>query len=444
MDSGSNGDTRSNGNRNTFTNGNGNGRTTVSNGITRSNGNGRTTASNGVTRSNGNGYSTNGYVRDAVNSFTRSPGNSYVSTTGNDITRTTTNGNGNTDKQVSNKLVVTNNDLNKPKLIASTIKATTPTLTTPAKPKSNDIKLVADKPKTSTTPASKVGFGWRSSVNHSNGDQKSQKLQNSVEDSNVSAETPEDEEEEDEFEDDLDDDLDDITTTRPPTTRATVRPAIRTTQRPTTKSGVEYTTYRVPETTRPQTTPAITTRVVQTTTRTTSRPQTITTKSSADDDTNDLAPNKKQHRMGSWVDSESLDYVEGDNEDDDSSDAEADVPAGIAPDPPQPLIQEFEGQLPERVQEESPALPAPLAEAQKFARQSARNEDEDDSGDEFGQRLEDALPGVPGTDYPIFATVPRTNFDCRQHEWPGYYADVETQCQVWQTCSHCLTRECFR
>ncbi|KAH8369459.1 hypothetical protein KR009_011646, partial [Drosophila setifemur] len=46
-----------------------------------------------------------------------------------------------------------------------------------------------------------------------------------------------------------------------------------------------------------------------------------------------------------------------------------------------------------------------------------------------------AIPGAPGVDYPIYAQVPRTNFDCSQQPLPGYYADIEAQCQVFHICA---------
>uniref|UniRef100_A0A1A9VQL0 Chitin-binding type-2 domain-containing protein n=1 Tax=Glossina austeni TaxID=7395 RepID=A0A1A9VQL0_GLOAU len=46
-----------------------------------------------------------------------------------------------------------------------------------------------------------------------------------------------------------------------------------------------------------------------------------------------------------------------------------------------------------------------------------------------------AIPGVPGIDYPLFSQVPPTNFDCAQQALPGYYADIEAQCQVFHICA---------
>lgn len=46
-----------------------------------------------------------------------------------------------------------------------------------------------------------------------------------------------------------------------------------------------------------------------------------------------------------------------------------------------------------------------------------------------------AIPGVAGADYPIFSEIPRTSFDCKTQSFPGYYADVEAQCQVFHVCA---------
>lgn len=45
-------------------------------------------------------------------------------------------------------------------------------------------------------------------------------------------------------------------------------------------------------------------------------------------------------------------------------------------------------------------------------------------------RLEDSIPGTPLTDYPTYSEIPKTNFKCSDHTLPGYYGDVEAQCQV--------------
>merc|ERR1712048_543643 len=62
------------------------------------------------------------------------------------------------------------------------------------------------------------------------------------------------------------------------------------------------------------------------------------------------------------------------------------------------------------------------------------------SGEEFGTgsegSLEEAIPGIPGDDYPIFAEVPETSFVCDGLVEGGYYADVEAECQVFHICGN--------
>ena len=36
--------------------------------------------------------------------------------------------------------------------------------------------------------------------------------------------------------------------------------------------------------------------------------------------------------------------------------------------------------------------------------------------------------------YPTYNGIPQTNFACSQHGQPGFYADVDTQCQVFHRC----------
>lgn len=43
------------------------------------------------------------------------------------------------------------------------------------------------------------------------------------------------------------------------------------------------------------------------------------------------------------------------------------------------------------------------------------------------------IPGIPGRpwkDYPMYSHVPRTTFHCRLVKYPGFYADIDTGCQV--------------
>jgi len=50
--------------------------------------------------------------------------------------------------------------------------------------------------------------------------------------------------------------------------------------------------------------------------------------------------------------------------------------------------------------------------------------------------LEEAIPGIPGDDYPIFAEVPETSFLCDGQADGGYYADPEAECQVFHICAN--------
>ncbi|XP_026741352.1 putative uncharacterized protein DDB_G0277255 isoform X2 [Trichoplusia ni] len=45
-----------------------------------------------------------------------------------------------------------------------------------------------------------------------------------------------------------------------------------------------------------------------------------------------------------------------------------------------------------------------------------------------------AVPGEPGSDYPTLGAIPRTSFSCAGRD-PGYYADLETSCQVFRVCT---------
>lgn len=46
----------------------------------------------------------------------------------------------------------------------------------------------------------------------------------------------------------------------------------------------------------------------------------------------------------------------------------------------------------------------------------------------------DQIPGEAGFDYPTFHVIPSTSFSCAQQPHNGYYADVETSCQVMHLC----------
>ena len=48
--------------------------------------------------------------------------------------------------------------------------------------------------------------------------------------------------------------------------------------------------------------------------------------------------------------------------------------------------------------------------------------------------LAEEIPGEAGIDYPTLANIPDTSFSCLNRVNGGYYADVETGCQVFHVC----------
>ncbi|XP_030371546.1 mediator of RNA polymerase II transcription subunit 15 [Scaptodrosophila lebanonensis] len=42
--------------------------------------------------------------------------------------------------------------------------------------------------------------------------------------------------------------------------------------------------------------------------------------------------------------------------------------------------------------------------------------------------------GRPGIDYPNYAEIPKTSFDCTEQRYKGFFGDPETNCQVWHYC----------
>ncbi|GFT57443.1 chitin-binding type-2 domain-containing protein [Nephila pilipes] len=49
--------------------------------------------------------------------------------------------------------------------------------------------------------------------------------------------------------------------------------------------------------------------------------------------------------------------------------------------------------------------------------------------------ISEPLKGIPGVDFPDYEDIPLTSFDCAHKEYhPGFYADMETGCQVFHVC----------
>jgi len=58
----------------------------------------------------------------------------------------------------------------------------------------------------------------------------------------------------------------------------------------------------------------------------------------------------------------------------------------------------------------------------------------ENEGDNPLDWLRNSIPGEPGTDYPIYASVQETNFNCDGLIFGGYYADPEMECQAYHVC----------
>lgn len=48
------------------------------------------------------------------------------------------------------------------------------------------------------------------------------------------------------------------------------------------------------------------------------------------------------------------------------------------------------------------------------------------------------IPGTPWIDYPMYSAVPLTGFSCKLTKYPGFYADMDTGCQVSLLSHHLL------
>jgi len=65
---------------------------------------------------------------------------------------------------------------------------------------------------------------------------------------------------------------------------------------------------------------------------------------------------------------------------------------------------------------------------------AAGSEQADQSADPL-KMLMNAVPGIPGEDYPIYSEVPETEFSCDGAIDGGYYADDSAECQAFHICT---------
>merc|ERR1712083_1200885 len=77
---------------------------------------------------------------------------------------------------------------------------------------------------------------------------------------------------------------------------------------------------------------------------------------------------------------------------------------------------------------------AVVSSRRRSSRQDGDVVDDHDGEDMNIKMLRMSVPGEPGVSYPILSSVPTTSFSCVGKAEGGYYADVETGCQVVHTC----------
>uniref|UniRef100_A0A1B6GN83 Chitin-binding type-2 domain-containing protein n=2 Tax=Cuerna arida TaxID=1464854 RepID=A0A1B6GN83_9HEMI len=58
----------------------------------------------------------------------------------------------------------------------------------------------------------------------------------------------------------------------------------------------------------------------------------------------------------------------------------------------------------------------------------------EDLGDNMEYQEYQGVMGRPGVDFPVLPSIPSTSFSCRAVRKPGYYADLDTDCQVFHIC----------
>ena len=62
---------------------------------------------------------------------------------------------------------------------------------------------------------------------------------------------------------------------------------------------------------------------------------------------------------------------------------------------------------------------------------------EEPASDDMAMKMMmNAIPGIPGEDYPISPEVPESGFSCDGQVDGGYYADPEAECQVFHICAN--------
>lgn len=69
-----------------------------------------------------------------------------------------------------------------------------------------------------------------------------------------------------------------------------------------------------------------------------------------------------------------------------------------------------------------------------FKSRGSRTYDDSNDGKDDGSydgKWVDTIPGEAGKDFPSYERIPKTSFSCQGRRVSGYYADIETDCQVF-------------
>ncbi|EFX79931.1 hypothetical protein DAPPUDRAFT_52062 [Daphnia pulex] len=113
------------------------------------------------------------------------------------------------------------------------------------------------------------------------------------------------------------------------------------------------------------------------------------------------------------------------------------VTIAVVPQTPEVVQQELEEDSLEIAQEitlpDPETFPVILADQNSLAPvQQQKPIDEEIAFWDFRE----SIPGEPEFDYPILDKIPSTSFKCAGQRNAGYYADVETRCQVFHVCTN--------
>ena len=76
------------------------------------------------------------------------------------------------------------------------------------------------------------------------------------------------------------------------------------------------------------------------------------------------------------------------------------------------------------------AVNPPLPHSPSFGLTQQQQQQQQQHHSTVYRHLPEITPGKPGRDYPLATSVPTTSFNCSTYDYPGQFADQETDCQV--------------